>query len=326
MNNYCILTTINPPSPAVEKLSELFGDKLIVVGDKKTPSDWKCGDARFIPIEESNVFSYSSYAPLNHYARKNIGYLYAIRNKADLIYDTDDDNCPNDNWKIRTVNCLSELVKKDGWFNIYGAFNQHGWPRGYSLNHVHEQTVYEKISVTNYSPIQQGMVDGEPDVDAIYRLTQKQILRFEENKSLTLAGGSWCPFNSQTTWFFPEAYPLLYLPSYASFRMTDIWRSFVAQRCLWKMGHGITFHSPSEVFQERNPHDLIKDFKDEIEGYLHNHEIVELLSKLELSGSLTENMLTCYQALVDKNFLPEMEIRSLKSWLTDYERIKGNIY
>ncbi|ETN70754.1 hypothetical protein NECAME_14556 [Necator americanus] len=32
--------------------------------------------------------------PYNSYARKNIGYLYAISNGAEWIYDTDDDNKP----------------------------------------------------------------------------------------------------------------------------------------------------------------------------------------------------------------------------------------
>jgi len=32
---------------------------------------------------------------------------------------------------------------------------------------------------------------------------------------------------------------LMYLPIKASFRMTDIYRSFVAQRCLWELGEGV---------------------------------------------------------------------------------------
>ena len=72
---------------------------------------------------------------------------------------------------------------------------------------------------------------------------------------------TWCPFNSQSTWWFPVAYPLMYLPSRVSFRMTDIWRGFVAQRCLWELGKGIVFHA-AEVVQRRNPHALLRDFAD----------------------------------------------------------------
>jgi hypothetical protein len=80
---------------------------------------------------------------------------------------------------------------------------------------------------------------------------------------------SWCPFNSQSTWFFKKAFPLMYLPcSCKHSECTDIWRSFIGQRCLWEIGEGVTFHSPSEVYQDRNEHDLLKDFEDEIPGYL----------------------------------------------------------
>ena len=54
-------------------------------------------------------------------------------------------------------------------------------------------------------------------------------------------------------------YPLLYLPAYCSFRMTDIWRSFVAQRIAWENGWRLLFHGPT-MEQERNVHDLMKDF------------------------------------------------------------------
>ncbi|MHC4265647.1 MAG: STELLO glycosyltransferase family protein, partial [Planctomycetota bacterium] len=67
--------------------------------------------------------------------------------------------------------------------------------------------------------------DDNPDVDAVYRLTQRLPLTFRKDRRLALGNGSKCPFNSQNTTWFPDAYPLLYLPAYCSFRMTDIWRS-----------------------------------------------------------------------------------------------------
>ncbi|VDM75263.1 unnamed protein product [Strongylus vulgaris] len=39
-------------------------------------------------------FRLLSVSPENSYTRKNIGYLYAIKNGAKWIYDTDDDNKP----------------------------------------------------------------------------------------------------------------------------------------------------------------------------------------------------------------------------------------
>lgn len=313
MNNYAVITTINRPTKTVEALHNHFGKNIIIVADKKTPTDWNYNG--ITPIFESEKL----YAPDNHYARKNLGYLQAIKNNADVIYDTDDDNIPKENFAIRSLSTTANYSNGEGWFNVYDIFSDEFiWPRGFSLKHISKRISVDKLQKVN-SSIQQGLADGDPDVDAIWRLVLRKYHSFEINSSVCVREKSWCPFNSQSTWWFPKAYPLVYLPVYCSFRMTDIWRSFVAQRCLWEIGEGVTFHSPSEVFQDRNEHDLIKDFEDEIPGYLQNDLIAETLQGLQLKCSVTENMMTCYQSLVDKNIFPEKEIESLKQWIKDYE-------
>jgi hypothetical protein len=74
------------------------------------------------------------------------------------------------------------------------------------------------------------LADENPDVDAIYRLTLPLPIIFNKANNVALGNNSFCPFYSQNRTWFKEAFPLLYLSSHCSFRMTDIWRSFVAQR------------------------------------------------------------------------------------------------
>ncbi len=110
----------------------------------------------------------------------------------------------------------------------------------------------------------------------------------------------------------------MYLPIHATFRMTDIWRSFVAQRCLWEMNKVVSFHSPAEVIQDRNPHDLMSDFKDEIPGYLHNGAIAKALEKTRLKRGkkfVLDNLKTCYKTMVSEGFLPKDEIKSVNEWV-----------
>lgn len=328
--NYCVITTINKPNAATDKWKGIFGNNLIIVGDKKTPDDWISQEVNYLPIDKQNESDFVTryHVPYNHYARKNIGYLTAIKNKATLIYDTDDDNMPNENWKVRAQRVEVNESIGFGWYNPYNAFtNEFIWPRGFSLKKVREYTPIGGHA-RKESSVQQGLANGDPDVDAIWRLLMKKEIVFIEDRSIYLNHDTWCPFNSQSTWWFPKAYPLMYLPVYSTFRMCDIWRSFVAQRCLWEIGEGVTFHSPAEVFQDRNKHDLLKDFADEVSGYLNNDAIVEILSNLKLKVSeenMCENLLTCYQAIVDKNILPEMEIRSVKAWIEDYGNAVRNI-
>ena len=326
MNNvFCIITTINYPTKAIEVLYEKFGSNLIVVGDAKTPADWNYKDVPYLLNLPPEKKWYEGYAPANSYARKNLGYLEAMRRGAECIYSTDDDNCPNENWNFRDAEVHATGSVSEGWVNVYQCFiAKNIWPRGFSLKQIKHDRIMRHGKREGISSIQQGLADGEPDVDAIYRLTTKGEVSFKIRGSVYLNSYSWCPFNSQSTWFFSKAFPLMYLPVYATMRCTDIWSSFVAQRCLWEMNEGVTFHSPSEVFQERNPHDLMKDFEDEIPGYLHNDKIVEILSALKLKEgeeNTCGNMLTCYQSLVDNGILPETEIRSLKAWIKDYEKI-----
>lgn len=322
MNNYCIITTINKPTKAVEKLYEHFGSNLIIVGDKKTPDCvYDCGN--YIPGTLSEP-----YAKDNHYSRKNLGYMMAIQRGADLIYDTDDDNIPNENWMVRETNIEAVESVNEGWYNVYDVFSSGIWPRGFSIENLHNLTEASIIKRLGTSSIQQGLSDGAPDVDAIWRLVFNKRHFFTPDKSVYLNPNTWCPFNSQSTWWFPKAYPLMYLPVYASFRMTDIWRSFVAQRCLWELGEGVTFHSPSEVFQERNEHDLMKDFADEVPGYLNNDHIVEVLSQLELHKGedyVCENLENCYRELIFQGILPKEELKSVKAWIKDYENITADI-
>ena len=111
----------------------------------------------------------------------------------------------------------------------------------------------------------------------------------------------------------------MYVPSNCSFRMCDIWKSFIAQRCLWEIGHGVVFHAP-EVIQERNVHNLMKDFTDEIPGYTGNQRLTETLESTTLlpgNGNVCDNLMRCYEALVAEGFFPSEELQLVKLWLTD---------
>ena len=105
--------------------------------------------------------------------------------------------------------------------------------------------------------------------------------------------------------------------------MCDIWKSFVAQRCLWALGAELVFHAP-EVVQDRNPHDYRRDFEDEVPGYLHNARIAEILAGLFLApgaAAVADNLRACYAALVGAQIFPPAETALVTAWLADLERM-----
>lgn len=108
-----------------------------------------------------------------------------------------------------------------------------------------------------------------------------------------------------------------YLPSFCSIRMTDI------QRIAWENGWHILFHGAT-VRQERNDHDLMRDFADEIPGYLHNYRIRKTLEDLPLRGGKPEimnNIMACYAALVKLEVVASGELPLVEAWAVDLEGV-----
>jgi STELLO glycosyltransferases len=313
------------------KVGREFSFPVIAIGDRKSPiCVWPRG-SEFLSLEQQQLlkFRLAKLLPQNHYGRKNLGYLEAISRGASVLFDTDDDNAPLPNWRPRDLRIAAQQVHARGWVNVYRFFTSHLiWPRGIPLENVQDcqKTKLQAGSTeTVECPIQQGLVNCSPDVDAIWRMLFEQEINFENATSVWLPPGAWCPFNSQSTWWFKMAFSLLYLPSCVSFRVTDIWRSFIAQRCLWECGCGVAFHAPESV-QCRNAHNLLKDFSDEFPGYVGNSEIIATLETIQLAAgaaAIPQNLHRCYDGLVGRGLLPEREMPLLEAWIRDMDDMQG---
>lgn len=301
----------------------------IVIGDTKSPQDFKLDGCDFWSVERQLTlpFELAKITPTRHYSRKNLGYLIAIKNGAVEITETDDDNIPREEfWAEKKREVPSYTFENTGWVNVYHYFTEKTiWPRGFPLEELQKKQVDIKslMNAAVYCPIQQGLADENPDVDAVYRLTYPLPLSFEIKTKLALGKNAWSPFNSQNTHWFKEAFALMYLPSYCSFRMTDIWRSYVAQRIAWECGWSILYHEPT-VWQERNEHNLMKDFEDEIPGYSNNFNICKELQNLQLKQgkeNIADNLITCYQKLISIGVVRAEEITLLKAWINDLNKL-----
>lgn len=221
------------------RLSAIGECPLIVLGDQQGPANYGVPGCDFYSFHRqgSLPFTLAVRLPVNHYARKTLGYLLAARLGAECIYETDADNTPAVGWTMRQRFVPVQLAAPRAWLNVFRLFSKDFlWPRGFPLDELRNPESFAHDSALPLTrmdaAIQQGLSDGSPDVDAIWRLVQDKPVQFDTGPSVLLPRDTWCPFNSQSTWWWPIAYPLMYMPSFCSVRETDIWRSFIAQRCL----------------------------------------------------------------------------------------------
>ncbi|HEX8722600.1 MAG TPA: STELLO glycosyltransferase family protein [Pyrinomonadaceae bacterium] len=321
-----VVTSISAPNRVLGALAEgsrRRGRQFVVIGDEPSPADFRIEGCDFYGLDAQyeTGFRFARLCPTRHYARKNLGYLLAVRGGASVVVETDDDNFPREEfWAERRRRQSVPVSAGAGWVNAYRYFTEANiWPRGLPLDRVRDRVAeFETLPVKDADcPVQQGLADENPDVDAVYRLVAELPQSFRRDRRVALGAGSWCPFNSQNTAWWSDAFPLMYLPAYCSFRMTDIWRSFVAQRVAWEEGWGVLFHGPT-VWQERNEHDLMRDFRDEVPGYLHNDSIRAALSALSLRpGRVEENVAACYEKLAEMSLVGREELPLLAAWLED---------
>jgi hypothetical protein len=328
-----VLTSIAAPNAVMQQIARdcaRLDMKFIVIGDTKSPGDFTLDGCDFLSVDAQieTGLQFARACPTRHYARKNIGYLLAMRDEIDFIVETDDDNFPTDPfYEPLPLDVDVPELRDAGWVNVYRYYTDALiWPRGLPLDEVNAPLPALEAARRVRAPIQQGLADENPDVDAIYRLILPLPISFERRDlRLALGAGAYCPFNSQNTIFYREAFPLLYLPAYCSFRMTDIWRSFVAQRIAGANDWSILFREAT-VHQERNDHSLMRDFEDEISGYTGNRRIMELLSGVEVTPGaehIPAALRACYQVLVDNGFVGAEEMPLLDAFLHDLAAVSS---
>ncbi|MEM1138016.1 MAG: STELLO glycosyltransferase family protein [Bacteroidota bacterium] len=329
-NTYIIITTINPPTKAVKTFASYDNYQLVVVGDKKTTLDWSCPPSIFLPTETHDKlgFQLGKYLPFNHYGRKMIGYLRAIQQGAQCIIDTDDDNIPKDKHYAFPAfkGYFDTFSNTIGYANVYSYYTDKPlWPRGFPLPLLRNlDTRIEKHDLKKQQRkigIWQGLADGDPDVDAIYRLIDNTPCHFLDKSPIVLEKEIYCPFNSQNTAFIKPLFPLLYLPAYVTFRFTDILRGLVAQPIMQLYGYHLGF-TKATVFQERNPHDYLKDFESEIPCFLYAEKVINAVKTVVSNKlSIEENLLAAYKELIRVNIVPEKEEVLLEAWFADLKEL-----
>jgi hypothetical protein len=289
MKKYIITTTINEPTEATIKFCEIADKKdftFVIVGDTKTPHQ------SYVNLTEkyNNIIYFNPEAQEKLYPelsevigwktiqRRNIGLVYAYQSGAEIIATVDDDNIPYDSWGDNIL--LGQEIEVDEYENTSCPYfdaistTEHNdlWHRGFPIEYLQVKNNIEYKGKTKIRPmVQAEFWDGDPDIDAICRLSKKPIVKFNSFEPFTTK--QLTPFNSQNTFIHRDV-----LKHYSVFpytgRMDDIWGSYVLQH---HFPNSVIFAKAS-VYQARNPQDLVRNLENEVIGYRGTLNLLENLS------------------------------------------------
>jgi len=189
----------------------------------------------------------------------------------------DDDNIPYNNWfknifihnKIR----CKEIKTNKIIFDPVGYTNHNNlWHRGLPLELVNNRKYKAGKKYLIKPDIQANFWNGDPDIDAVCRMIFKPECTFKR-KLFPFFSKKISPFNSQNTLLNRKVIKDYFLFPHIG-RMDDIWAAFYVTAKKYK----VIYNEPT-VYQQRNVHNLIKDFKDEYIGYVNSLKLVESLYK-----------------------------------------------
>lgn len=287
-----VTTTINKPTEATIRFCEISESdewKFIIVGDKKTPHSFyenlqlKYKNVIYLsPKEQKEKYSdLSDSIGWNTIQRRNIGFVEAYKIGSEIIATVDDDNIPYDDWgKTLLVNREIEVDIYDSELNVFDPLSvtkdNYIWHRGYPIEYLQKRHyVQYKGKSKRKVLVQADLWDGDPDIDAMARLTFKPIVKYSDIKD-PYCSNSISPFNSQNTFLSREVIPIYCVFPFIG-RMDDIWASYILQLYF----PNSVVYSKATVYQDRNVQDLVKNLENEIIGYRDTLNLINNLENFE---------------------------------------------
>lgn len=278
MKKVIVTTTINAPTEAIRKFDAMPDWTLVVIGDLKTPKDYKLDRGIYVDPKSQENYDHalSDAIGWNCIQRRNFGFLWAKDLDAGIIAVVDDDNIPFPGWgedlMIGHEIEVNYYDIKAPAFDPVGATNhKHIWHRGFPLQLIPQRDYSRRTKKKIFADIQADFWNGDPDIDAVCRMEHAPECAFEE-QYFPMSSNKLSPFNSQNTFISRKVLQHYFLFPHIG-RMDDIWASYYVQA---KLGAKVVYGKPS-VFQARNVHDLVRDMKQEYVGYENNLNIVKEL-------------------------------------------------
>lgn len=286
------------------------------------------------------------HIPTKSFAQRNYADLRAVQLGAEVIIRIDDDNFPFDatsfvdNHVARLLHTGDvELVSADnGWFNCCDMLEERNglrfYPRGFPVLPRHQE---QSVTVANSTGLKigvnAGLWLGDPDIDAHQRLAHPiEATKFSANYSedLLIAKGVWCPINTQNTAYLAELLPVMFVSPFAG-RYDDIISGYLMRAVLDVHDIFVSYGNPL-VFQDRNPHNLVSDLRNELNGMTISDELtghlMDFAKDTPAGSSLADTYLTVLEKLKSTSLYKTSEflrviVDGSQWWCADHQDVYG---
>lgn len=338
-DQWIVVAASGPPTEEIRAMVRMDGWQVVAVGDSETPKNWDIRGAIFLSIEQQATLGYRilPHLPYKSYARKSVGYLFAIQHGAKKIYDADENasvlgkdlknlfDLELSGPKSTRESLLQYLsLHNRTTVNPYIHFGQRSvWPRGLPLDSVRDinPEIYYGQIPSGKQFIQQGLANGFPDVDSVFYHTRKSAsgsfeIKFDSHAlPVALPQGTMAPINHLNTLFHSSAFWALMLPVSVNPQVSDIMRGYWAQRLLWEIGGHLAFYPPS-IYRS----DTLRPHSFEDEKLLHDN--VDRLTEFLVSWSTKKptffkRVLHLSHSLAKAGFWMAQDVDYTVAWLQD---------
>ena len=338
MHDWCLVIVLEKePSDTYDtRWFEGEGNKAVVV---LTPDNTKdIGDNEFVKA-----------SPWNYNGRKNIGYYYAITHGANTIWDFDDENmlkfwipgaappgAPSIDGSLPEgdedvdVDVLEPNAHKYPTWNPYpamGAPALPSWPRGLPLDDAMNENCnnveLKSTTITKSSiAVLQSLSDHQPDADALYQAIMPFPLYFKkrEMKPVMVPPFSMTPYNERATLHFKVGFWALFLPTTMERELSDIWRSYIAQRLFWEVGLRVGVTGRPLVVHDKNIHYSLDKTAIANSSSTIKKLITFLGSWRTKGNSFTECVDDLWLKLNQNSFVQHKDVELLHLWLKTLTR------
>ena len=229
-------------------------------------------------------------------------------------------------------------------FPLFEANHNPSWPRGFPIDRVllNSSTAETPIEVKTVQvpastvAVVHFLANHDPDVDALYRMIRPLPLDFPIHGQLPLllptysetadsqnantvpsaAHTVYAPYNAQSTLHTRSALWTLLLPLELHQHVSDIWRSYIAQRLFADIGVRVAFHPPIAAHIRRPKEENLPDMVAELPLYQDTLSLLRTLrawrgKAATLPGRLEE----LYVHLFEQGYLDVKDVTLMQLWV-----------